>query len=187
MSQKQPAQRGVAIVETLIILFGVVVIFATGWFVWHSRENASYALNNASSVGNGVSHPRKAVKKTATTLEIKELGVKLQLSADASDAYYAKTVSGNTTSYVLSIHALDGYSGCVANSSNPGVSAVQSFTPGFKDELVGDYDKAFPNAPLIKGRKFYIMRNQYDCTLGKDTATYTKAVTAFQNATISAL
>jgi hypothetical protein len=48
------------------------------------------------------------------------------------------------------------------------LATISTFTEGYHDEVVGEYKKAYPDAPFINGLFYFVSGIQYDCTLEKD-------------------
>jgi hypothetical protein len=201
--------KAFSIPHLLIILIVIGLLAAIGWYVWKNNQKTITNFEECKAAGNPImeSYPEQCsangqtftnttqkvdkpaeTKKTETKyLEIKELNVKVPLTSDTADAYY---VINRGYAY-LSVHALDGtdckvsdetYDDDTGTLKYSGVAALASFKAGDSDEVAGDYQKAYPKAPLIDGKYYYIGRNQYDCTDGKKSDLYTKAAKAFVEA-----
>lgn len=143
---------------------------------WFNSVDGKTALKVASSFVSGSSY-------TGKYLTIPEFGIRMKLTYNTQDAYYQISNSPVThqPAFVrLTVHALDAYAGC--SLSQDGIAAIGSFTKGESDPVVGDYGKAYPLAPLIDGKYYYVARGQYDCTLGNASALLSDATHDFVNA-----
>jgi|GEM_PF-5807843 len=101
-------QTGFAALESLLILIIISIIGGTGYFVWHSKNQASSALNNASNINQSTSFSNKSTStKISNTsqgyLIVKEWGIRLKITPPISDIYY--TIHGEDA--VLGLSSLD--------------------------------------------------------------------------------
>jgi hypothetical protein len=181
MSRPSDRQSGAAIAELIVALVGIVVICATGWYVWRSRENAYGSLNSAQSVTDA---KVSAAPQRVGYLTIPEAGVKLPLTDAIKDAYYSQVTIDGSVYYVLSVHALDSYPECRASQAVYGLASLGGFTNGQSNGFV-DLATAYPRAPVINGKRYYIQPSKSSCVSSSDTKNatiYGRAITAFANA-----
>jgi hypothetical protein len=202
----RPNQLGFSIVEVSILLIGILIICSTGWYVWNAKKSATTSLDRATTTNTAAPAATKTADKnssttqpgtaantetsTATaakTLKINELKLQVALSAETADAYYDKITEPSTgnINYYISTHSLDKYNDCKPNKG--GLVAISSFKPGDVDEMVGNYDQSYPDAPLINGQRYFIQGNQYDCTGGADTKLYTDTRTSLYKSKVTAI
>lgn len=163
MSNLLKSQKGIVNADLIVVFVGVIVICATGWYVWRSKQNALSSLNSAQSV-NSSKIDTTSFSKTIGYLEVRELGVKVPLTSAIKDAYYTPTIINGKTYYTFSVHSLDSCNDCRATATNPGIAAIDTYVDGQVDALVGDYSKSFPKAPSILGKRYYIMVSKGGCT-----------------------
>lgn len=131
---------------------------------------------------NGQKIESKSLEDTSNYLVIKELGVKLPLIEETKDAYYVVNKHEDPTIpplVSLSVHSLDQFPDCRATTDNPGIAGISTFEDGQTNPVYGDFSVAFPEAPKIKGRYYFVTRGHYDCTLQQATETQDKARGSF--------
>jgi prepilin-type N-terminal cleavage/methylation domain-containing protein len=133
-------KKGFTAIETMLAVIMVAIIAFVGYYVYHAQSQSNKTLASATQVAS--SSPAQGSTKQASTttvkyLDIKELGVKFQLSDKISDAYYAVDPNGY---YYFSVHSFDSnaeLSGCAATTSDgSGVVALVIAKPG---EPNGDF------------------------------------------------
>jgi Tfp pilus assembly major pilin PilA len=177
--KKQSNQGGFAAVELVLIIVVIVLLAAVGYLVYKNQHKTTTvtATTKSAAVATPVTTPKA---DTTKYLNITELGVRIKLTANIQDAYYAlstKTYNNGLPWVYLSVHSLDNYSGCKATPEQPGLASVGTFKQGDTDPVTGDYSKAYPDAPKIGDLYYDVNGNQYDCTLQKDYVLYTNART----------
>jgi exopolysaccharide biosynthesis protein len=108
--------KGFTMVEFLLVVIAFCLVVGVGYYIYNSNHNK----NSQSSISNTSS--TNSSKSTATStskqyLNVKELGIKFELTSKLKNAYYAKV--GNY--YYLSVHDFDSNPeliGCSVNSAN---------------------------------------------------------------------
>ena len=131
-------QKGFTAIEGLLIAIIVLMIGFIGYYVYHSQQQANKTLNTAQA-DNASTPSTKTSSSTSSTktaqvsyLDVKQLGIKFQLSSKISDAYYAVDSNGY---YRFSVHSFDNNSalaGCTLAdlSQDDGVVALIVAKPG---------------------------------------------------------
>lgn len=145
---------------------------------WFNSVDGKTALALVKSFASGSAY-------TGKYLNVPELGIRIKLTYNTQDAYYGirnSTVSGQPPFVLLSVHALDKYSGCTTSQNNDGVAGISTFTKGETDPVYGDFGKTFPSAPLINGRYYFVTGDQYDCTERGASALHSNVRHDFINA-----
>lgn len=171
--------------EGLLILVIIILLFGTGWYIWHSKNQTNKSLDEAASNSSTVvkqtkkasSSPSSAQSLTQSTpstsqkyLTLKEWGLKMPLTSNISDAYYSYK---NGYMY-LSLQSMSSTS-CSADATTLGV--VSRFTSDEKDPQTDElYAKEFPNAANVGQYYYYYTHPQAACS--DDQALQDKANTA---------
>ncbi|HEU4966451.1 MAG TPA: hypothetical protein VFT53_03135 [Candidatus Saccharimonadales bacterium] len=135
---------------------------------WFNSVDGKTALAMVKTFASGSTY-------TGKYLNIPELGIRMKLTYNTQDAYYAirnSSVQGQPPYVLLSVHSLDQYLGCTTSQNNDGVAGISTFTKGETDPVYGYYGKTFPDAPLINGRYYFVTGDQYDCTEGGASALH---------------
>jgi type II secretory pathway pseudopilin PulG len=78
-------QKGIALLETLLILLILTIIGFGGYYVWNSQKQTDKSLSSAEKASQTTSTAKSSAQKYLT---IKEWGVKIKLSSTDSGAYY---------------------------------------------------------------------------------------------------
>lgn len=99
-------QRGFGSIEILLLVVIVGALGFTGWYVWHSKQQAdSTYANTAKSARSSSLTTKKSTlvtpRASPTYLTIKEWGVKLPLDNDDKGAYYTISATSGLTQSVL--------------------------------------------------------------------------------------
>jgi hypothetical protein len=117
-------QKGFTLIEGLLIVIALSLVVGIGYYVYNSNKNTPQ---------DDSSNTKPAAKETAKTtpaaknyLEIKELGIKFQVTDKLKNTYYRVNEFGGVN---LSVHELDklkGFEGCVAGSDlgQDGIAAI---------------------------------------------------------------
>ncbi|OVE79336.1 hypothetical protein BVY00_00710 [bacterium G20] len=175
LSAKIPKEisAGFGLIEALLVILILAVASFGGYWVWHTHHKNKTSTANTTPATSSAPVNQTATSQPASNqqgyLVIKELGIRMKLTSETSDAYYVMS-SHNSPS--LSVHYLDN-TDCKATAAvspdtgidkYPGIATVGTFTAGQTDPVQGDYQTSYPNAPLIDGKYYYLSLNQYDCT-----------------------
>lgn len=153
-------QKGFAALETILIIIILAIIGFTGWYVWHSSEQAKDTYSSASHTAQ--SHSATTEKTTQKYLTIKQWDVKVPLSSGIADAYYLYK-SGNDTAY-LSKAIYEG-TNCAADQTTLG--AIVRFTADQKDSLNdGTMLSEHTDAVKIGDYYYFYMHPQAACDGG---------------------
>ncbi|HSX35939.1 MAG TPA: hypothetical protein VLH84_03330 [Patescibacteria group bacterium] len=171
-------QQGFGVIELIIALLLAALVVGGGWYVWHKNHHPGAATKTSSSTASISKTTSTAPANTAENptgvvgyLDIKELGIKVGLTSDISDAYYTiRVVSTASSTGVpavnLYLHSLDRYPECSSANDTDGVAIIGNFKPGQTSPVDGDMDTAYPDAPLIGGVHYFIQNEQFDCSQG---------------------
>lgn len=157
-------QKGISAVEGLLILIIVGILCGTGWYVWHSKQDADIILNGANKTSSAQPVPKNAsLSSQQQYLEIKEWKIKLPLSKSISDAYYVVSSSshgsnGEPNTVWLGLKSLDS-KGCAAATANTGgpypIGAILRINPKDTDPISGTpYTQLDPDGTTI-GNYYY--------------------------------
>lgn len=160
--------KGFTLVEGLLILVLAGIIVGTGWWVSKSRSDTNKPLDNPSNSQT----PVKATQNTATGnsnsgatkyLEIKELGIKIPLTATTADAYYnGYHGSGKVKLVNLRVHSLDSESDCKTGEALLAIlQTMKKSEIDFNAEGAGSVPK---NGTTIGDNYYWVSLAQYGCT-----------------------
>ena len=168
-------QKGFGVWELLLLLLLILLLILLGLWVWQQGKNndqAQPASDNQSS-----SEQQKPEEKQTKYLEIKELGVKVELDDATTDAYY---VMQNGYAYV-SLSSIKDTDECAAEKT--GIVAVSKVS---KDEVDPMLDKTYEQhindggSGVIIGNNVYLMtRSQAYCS--EDAAVQAKQQKAWDS------
>jgi type II secretory pathway pseudopilin PulG len=163
---KKLNKKGFSVVEIILIIVIVGIIGGVGWYVWQSRakNDSTAAADYAECVktkgakllltvpekcvvnGQSFTKPTQGTAKTTPTptkvqkqyLEIKELGIKFELTDNLKDAYYFVNKDGGVYVSVHHFDGLSGFEGCTAaGSSNIGGGLAAVYYVKVGDEHFG--------------------------------------------------
>lgn len=136
-----------------LIIVLVLAVGGVGYYVWHAKKATENTLNNTS---NSIGEPSKSTKKTAPTsqstvtskkyLEIKELGIKFELTDSIADAYYYIDPKVPDVA-TLSITSLKGTDQCGADKV--GIGHVSK---GLKTDKYGETNDTFEKLAQTGGK-----------------------------------
>ena len=112
MKKLSKSNSGFSAIEVVLVLLIVSLLVFVGCYAWQAKNNVDNTYSNASNA----SIPAITTSKPASDLVIKEWNVKMPLTKDVSDAYYAYDSKEQTVS--ISTHQLDvlvksGKAGCI--------------------------------------------------------------------------
>ena len=125
---KKLGQKGFTLVEGLLIIIALSLVVGVGYYVYSATKEANKNLTTSPAQAT----KSKAVLPKKQYLEIKELGIKFELSEKNKDAYY---YFKNETPF-LSVRYFDniqGFEGCTASGgdgSGGGIAAIGYAKPG---------------------------------------------------------
>ncbi len=106
------SQSGFGILELLLIVLMAGIIGGTGYYVWRSYNQTNNSLKAVASSTNQLIKRKTTSSTTATTVKpvatastdqylvIKEWGVRMKLSPELADAYYAFAPNETTSAYL---------------------------------------------------------------------------------------
>ncbi|HYH36167.1 MAG TPA: hypothetical protein VD706_01565 [Candidatus Saccharimonadales bacterium] len=97
---KNLGQKGFTLIEGLLIIIALSLIAGVGYYVYNANKEADKNLTSSASKEE---KPAAKEKTQKNYLEIKELGIKFELTSKLKNAYYAKVDGG----YFLSVHDID--------------------------------------------------------------------------------
>lgn len=177
---KKLNQMGFGIWELLLLLLLILLLILLGWWVWKQKGDNKPADNSAPAQ----SEPKKATGEKPSAekpkevakkyLEIKELGVKVELDDTTSDAYY---VMQNGYAYVSTTALKNASTECAAEKT--GIVAISKAAKGEYDEMLG---KTFEQhikdggSGVVIGNNVYLMtRSQAYCSEKVDVQTKQQA------------
>jgi hypothetical protein len=164
-------KQGFGMVAILLVVAVIAVAAGLGFYTYkRSHPKTSTGSAGASSKApssTDASQTSVLASSGQSYLIVNELGIKFQLPPAIKDAYYA--VKPNATKngqpiIALYVHSLDKYKNCTQANNADGVAEIATFTPGYTDEVVGDYNTSYPDAPQIGGLRYYILTEQFDCS-----------------------
>lgn len=104
-------KKGFTLVEILLVIIAVTLVTGVGYYVLQANQN-----NKAETKPSTPSTPASAKKY----LEVKDLGIKFELTEDIKDAY----VSGAYLS-IRHFDNLKGFENCRADQDSLGIAAVE--------------------------------------------------------------
>ncbi|HVS58961.1 MAG TPA: hypothetical protein VHD60_04500 [Candidatus Saccharimonadales bacterium] len=164
MKRTSSSEHGFAAVETILIIIILAIIGLTGWYVWHSKQNADKTLNTASQTTKN-----DTVAPQTSYLTVKEWSVKIPLSTDIKDAYYVYNQQ-NDTVYL----SKDSYKGTNCAADQTTLGALGRFTADQKDAMNGQLmTSLYPNAVKIGTYYYYYVHPQAACDGAKTDSTAT--------------
>lgn len=181
MKKHKHSQAGFGTFEVILIILIVAALGFAGWLVWDKNKKDDSKSSTETTTQSSTNNSNET---EAQYLTIKELGIKMKLTSDILDAYYVvgATNSADEANARLSTRALDAYPACKPSSTEAGVAVIGSFKQGESSPVVGDYMTAYPKAPKIGDKYYYITGDQYDCTMRQDPALHDKVRKAFLDA-----
>lgn len=165
MSQKQ---FGFAAIETTLILVVLAIVGFTGYYVWHSQQQTSKALDVANDTAQSAA-PKKTANSTLAQkyLIIKEWGIKIPLSSDLRGAYY--TYNSESKAVYLSN---DSYKGTDCAADDVSLGAISRFTAADKDDEGNTLLAYSPDAVKI-GDYYYSYQHPQAACDGRTTNSLT--------------
>lgn len=163
---KKLNQKGFSPFEIIIMLLLLLILLLLGWWVWQQQNKDKSAGDSGKQQAAEKKEEKPAEKpqeKQKKYLEIKELGVKVELDDTTTDAYY---VMQNGYAYVSTTALKNASSECAAEKT--GVVAVSKAAKGEYDEMLGKtYEQHINDGGygVIIGNNVYMMtRSQAYCS-----------------------
>ena len=168
---KKLNQKGFGAVEIVLLVVLVGIIAGAGWYVYQSQKKTKESLDNANQNIEQISKSNKEIneadKKSENSskkyLEIKELGVKVELDDATADAYY---VMQNGFAYISTTSLKNAGPECSAEKT--GVVAISKVNKTDTDEMTGKtYEQQIKDggSGVIIGNNVYLMnRSQAYCS-----------------------
>jgi len=155
--KKFSKQSGFAFVEILLIFIILGIVGFTGWYVWHSKQNANKSYNSSSASSQEKAKPSSKKKSPAPPpqqyLVIKEWGVKIPLTTSIEKARY--TIS-NTSAPEEIVYLLDTTFDNTKNAN--GKSCAGTYDPGMF--AIARVKKADINqVPEVEGEQSGLLAN----------------------------
>jgi prepilin-type N-terminal cleavage/methylation domain-containing protein len=151
-------QKGFSVVEILVVVVIVGLLGLVGWLVYDRQKNETDTKDTTSQTNEKTTEQNEpAVKeevKQPTYFEIKELGVKFELSENLSGLYYSMG-NNNKTAY-FSLNELKG-TDCAADKTAQ--VALTRYT-----------DADFDNDPIVSKENARKIGNYYYYSIGGQAA-----------------
>lgn len=157
-------EKGFGFWELLLLLLLILILIALGWWVWKQKGN-----NKPADSGQQQSQPKQEQKPAAEKpqetakkyLEIKELGIKMELGDSTTDAYY---IMKNGYAYISTTSLKTADAECGADKT--GVVAIGKYAKTDVDEQSGKTygDLATASGAVIGNDAYYMSRSQAYCS-----------------------
>lgn len=198
MGRLQKSEAGFGAIQSALLLAVVAIIGFVGWYVYQTRSNSNESYNNAANTSvaasKKASNPATTSDKSTSNqttakkyLEIKEWGVKFELTSDIYDAYYDNKVSTNMAAFSLRSHSLDNEPDCTTGSQS--VVTIFRVAPNTSDDTImgQTYEQTAGDLGKQVGKYFYFVGPaQYKCTAdSKNDAQLAKVVAAFKQSAMT--
>ncbi|MBI2009382.1 hypothetical protein HYS84_03140 [Candidatus Saccharibacteria bacterium] len=122
--------KGFTMVEVLLALIFITLVSFVGWYVWKSTKETKTSLSNSGGSDNISTAPAKEKKY----LEVKEDGVKFELTDKIEDAYYYYNQDAGAYISLKRYDNVQGFEGCTAkggtDSEGSGLAHLSSAKVG---------------------------------------------------------
>ncbi len=155
---KKLNQKGFGAAEWIIILLIIMALIALGWYVAKADSAQKAPTPAAKATEKPAQEPQPAAKKY---LEIKELGIKIELNAAIDDAYY---IMKNNYAYLSLTSLKTAAPECGADKI--GVVAIGKYLKTDLYEQSGETYGALATAggKVIGNDAYYMSRSQAYCS-----------------------
>lgn len=151
-------QKGFSVVEILIVIVVVGLVGAVGWLVYDRQksktEHKDAAVQTSEQTNEQAKQETKDEVKQTNYFEIKELGVKFELSDNLSGLYYS--IGNNNKTVYFSLNELKG-TDCAADKTAQ--VALTRYT-----------DEDFANDPTVSKEQARKIGNYYYMSIGGQAA-----------------
>lgn len=170
---KKLNQKGIGVVEVLLLLVLVGLIAAVGYYVYNSQKKTNESLDNASQSltdAAKASQEAKEENKESSYLVIKELGIKIELTSGIEDAYYVMK-DGIAYLSTISLNAADPECGADGTSVVAVTKAKKTDqgAPGGAGAMPGETYEDAAKKPgsdivIIGNDAYFLTRSQSYCS-----------------------
>lgn len=159
-------QSGFGMAEWMIILLIILALVAVGWYVAKSKKSTPAKANSAQQTQTPAAKPAekpaaKPLPAAKKYLEIKELGIKIELNTSTDDAYY---IMKNGYAYLSTTSLKAADAECAADKT--GVVAIGKYTKTDVEEMSGKTyaELATASGKVIGNDAFWMNRSQANCS-----------------------
>ena len=163
---KKLNQKGFGAAEWIIILLIILALLALGWYVAEQKKSTPAKTDSAQKAQTDAAEKPAQESSPAAKkyLEIKELGIKIELNAATDDAYY---IMKNNYAY-LSLTSLKA-AAAECGADKTGVVAIGKYVKTDLDEQSGKTygDLAAAEGKVIGNDAYYMSRSQAYCSEDK--------------------
>ena len=159
---KKLNQKGFGAAEWIIILLIIMALIALGWYVAKAKKSTPAKTDSAQKAQTDVAEATEKSSPVAKKyLEIKELGIKIELNAATDDAYY---IMKNNYAYLSLTSLKTAEAECGADKT--GVVSIGKYIKTDLDEQSGKTygDLATAEGKVIGNDAYYMSRSQAYCS-----------------------
>lgn len=164
--------RGFSVVAVFAVVILATALALGGYYIWHKNRNnkpismSASASTNTRQAANGTNRESQRTEannsqEAVTYLEIKEWDVKLPLSSEVKDAYYAvplgisKNADAKPSAIIFGLKSLDTTCGVVSSDSQSysnNLGSIVRALPTDTDPISGDtYAQLYPSGITLGG------------------------------------